>query len=198
MGNIEETSKKRKSKQNIQKAILSVVEAAGVITLVTLLPNTATLLKSFGYDPARRQKEIVKRARENLVRKGLLMYKNGFLELTVKGQEELKKMELKDWKLEKPKKWDGRWRMLIFDIPEKQRNVRDKVRKTLLSIGFIKVQQSVWIYPYDCEDLVTLLKADFKIGKDLLYLIVDSMENDKSFRKFFGLPSYTNFHDRES
>jgi len=136
----------------------------------------------------RRQKEIIKRARERLISKGLLYYKDGFLGLTEKGKQELKKFELKDWKLEKPKKWDGRWRMLIFDIPERKRMVRDKVRQTLVSIGFIKVQQSVWIYPYDCEDLVALLKADFKIGKDLLYLIVDSMENDKNLRQVFKLP----------
>ena len=78
--------------------------------------------------------------------------------------------------------------MLIFDIPEKRKPLREKIRSTLLSIGFLRLQDSVWIYPYQCEDLVNLLKADFKVGKDLLYLIVDSIENDKFFRKSFGLP----------
>lgn len=189
MGKIEDNSKKRKSRHDIQKAILTTVEAAGVITLVTLIPNTALILKSFGYDSARRQKETIKRSRERLVRKGLLVYKDGFLRLTERGEEELREMELKNWKLEKPKKWDGRWRVLIFDIPNRKKGVRDKVRATLMSVGFIKVQHSVWIYPYDCEDLITLMKADFKIGKDILYLIVDSMENDKNFRKIFNLPT---------
>lgn len=56
-----------------------------------------------------------------------------------------------------------------------------------MEIGFIRLQDSVWIYPYDCEDLLTLLKADLKVGKDLLYMIVDSLEGDAKIRLFFGL-----------
>ena len=78
--------------------------------------------------------------------------------------------------------------MLVFDIPEYRRSLREKIRLTLLNIGFVRLQDSVWIYPYDCEDLVNLLKVDFQVGKDLLYLIVDSIENDRNFRKSFGLP----------
>jgi CRISPR-associated endonuclease Cas2 len=77
--------------------------------------------------------------------------------------------------------------MLIFDISEKRRGTRDKVRNTLISIGFIHLQDSVWVYPYDCEDLITLLKADFMIGKDLLYVIADKIENDIELHKKFGL-----------
>ena len=100
----------------------------------------------------------------------------------------LESLELRDWEINKPKKWDGRWRMLIFDIPETRKSLRDKVRHTLLHIGFLRIQDSVWAYPYDCEDFISLLKADFKIGKDLLYLVVDSIENDKSYKKYFNLP----------
>ena len=81
--------------------------------------------------------------------------------------------------------------MLIFDIPEKKRHLRYKVRSTLSAVGFTRLQDSVWIYPYDCEDFVTLLKADFRIGKDLLYMIVDSLENDTWLRKKFNLGQRT-------
>ena len=56
-----------------------------------------------------------------------------------------------------------------------------------MHIGFVRLQDSVWVYPYDCEDLIVLLKADFKIGKDVLYMIVDEMEGDTHLRKEFGL-----------
>lgn len=187
MGMLENKSKKLRSKNDVQKAILTTVEAAGIIALVTVIPNTAVLLKSLGYDPGRRQREIIKRSRERLVKGKSLVYENGFLRITKKGKETLRTFILNDWKVEKPKKWDGRWRMLIFDIPEKRRSIRTNIRRTLVHIGFIKVQQSVWVYPYDCEDLITLLKANFKIGKDLLYVIVDSIENDKHIREAFGL-----------
>jgi CRISPR-associated endonuclease Cas2 len=76
---------------------------------------------------------------------------------------------------------------LIFDIKEERKGMRDKIRRTLNTIGFIRLQDSVWVYPYDCEDLIMLLKADFKIGKDLVYIIADSIENDKDLRLAFNL-----------
>ncbi len=187
MGKLEEISKKRNTRQNIQRAILMTIETAGVLTLAAVAPNATQLLKTFGYDPKQRHKEIIKRARENLIHKNFLIYENGFLRLTDKGKSELEKLRLKDWNKEK-RKWDGRWRILIYDIPERNRGTRNKIRKTLTYIGFIKVQQSVWLYPYDCEDFITLFKAELKIGKNLIYLIVDSMENDKIFRETFHLP----------
>lgn len=118
---------------------------------------------------------------------GLLQYVDGTLRLTVKGEAALRRLELSEYRLKKPRRWDGRWRVLIFDIPERRRLLRDKVRNTLVAIGFVRAQDSVWIYPYDCEDLVTLLKADFRIGKDLLYLVVEKMEYDVIFKDHFGL-----------
>ncbi|MSU45269.1 MAG: hypothetical protein EXS47_01415 [Candidatus Zambryskibacteria bacterium] len=187
MGNIENISRKRKSKADIQKAILATVKVAGLLALATVAPNSIQYLKSFGLIPNKRQKEIMESSRDRLIKNDLLKYENGFLELTKKGEIKLQLLEMVDWKINKPYKWDGRWRMLIFDIPEKRKSLRDKVRLTLLSIGFLKLQDSVWIYPYACEDLVNLLKVNFKVGKDLLYLIVDSIENDKDFKKSFNL-----------
>ena len=188
MGIIENKSRKRRTKGDVQKAILSVVKVAGFVSLAILAPNSLQYLEKFGIAPGKGQKEVIKRSRDNLIEDGLLKYENGFIKLTEKGEVKLQLLKIHDWSLNKPKKWDGKWRMLIFDIPERKRPLREKIRNTLLDIGFQRLQDSVWIYPYACEDLVNLLKADFKVGKDLLYLIVDSIENDRDFRKIFRLP----------
>ena len=101
-------------------------------------------------------------------------------------------MESANYHLKKPKKWDEKWRLLIFDIPEKRRGMREKIRRTLLAIGFKRLQDSVWVYPYDCEDLIAFLKTDFKVGRDLLYLIIEELEGDKTLREKFGLPKKIN------
>ena len=77
---------------------------------------------------------------------------------------------------------------LFFDIPERRRGTREKIRATLITLGFIRLQDSVWVYPYDCEDLILILKADFKIGKDVLYIIADQIEYDAPLRTYFNLP----------
>jgi len=46
------------------------------------------------------------------------------------------------------KKRDGIWKIIIFDIPEKKRQVRNVIRSKLVSLGFKKWQNSIWISPY--------------------------------------------------
>jgi len=188
MGIVEEKFRKRKRRGDVQKAILTSVKVAGLLSVIILAPNAVKMLKSFGLIPNRRQREIILKSKDRLTKEGLLKYENGFLKLTNKGESYLKHLELRDWKIDKPRKWDKRWRMLVFDIPEHRRSLRERVRLTLLNIGFIKLQDSVWIYPYDCEDLINLFKADFKIGKDIVYVIADSIENDRNYKKLFNLP----------
>ena len=188
MGTLEERSRKRRRKENIQKAILTTVKVAGLLTVATVAPNSIKYLKSLGIVPNKRQKEVIGKSRDRLIDNGLLKYENGFLSLTKKGEVKIQILEQQDWKTDIPRKWDKKWRMLIFDVKEKRKNTSEKIRSTLKQIGFHYLQDSVWIFPYDCEDLVMLLKADFKIGKDLLYVIADSIENDRRIREVFNLP----------
>lgn len=177
------------SKGDLSKVILETIKTAGLLSMMLVAPNTIQSMKKLGIiDTNKRRKEIIHRARNTLLKKGFLE-KNpqGFLRLTETGQEMLLSYELSDYTLVIPHIWDKKWRVLIFDIPEYRRNLRDKVRSTLISIGFIWIQDSVWVFPYDCSELITLLKADFKIGKDLLYLVVESIENDEALRRRFGL-----------
>lgn len=185
---MEEKSRQRTQKHVIQKAILKIVAAAGVLSIALVAPNALQTLRAFGFDPRKRRNESVNNSRIRLVKNGLLEYTNkGLLRLTPKGEAKLRQLELYEYKIKKPKRWDKKWRVLIFDIKEERRSTRDKIRRTLVAIGFLRLQDSVWVYPYDCEDLITLLKADFKIGKDVLYIIADSIENDSWLKKQFNL-----------
>jgi DNA-binding transcriptional regulator PaaX len=187
MGEIENSYKKRKVKKDIQKAILMSVKAIGFLSVALLAPNAVKVLKNLGFTLNNRENESIKRSRDRLIKLGLLKYEKNTLSLTEKGLLKIHRLEAEEWRLNKPKKWDKKWRVLIFDIPEKRKNIREKVRYSLIAIGFIRLQDSVWIYPYPCDDLINLLKADFKVGKDLLYMIVDSIENDATLIKSFNL-----------
>lgn len=186
MGVLETETKKESRKKNIQKAVLGTVAVAGLLAVAALAPNAIQILGMFGKKS--RGRERVENSRKRMVANGLLAYTaQGFLKLTAKGEAKLRQLELHEYKIKKPKRWDKKWRMLSFDIKEERKTLRDKVRNTLIAIGFEKLHKSVWVYPYDCEDLITLLKADFKIGSDVLYIIADKIENDGWLRKKFGL-----------
>ena len=180
---------KKTTKGDITKIVLGTIKISGLLATALVAPQAIKALDKMGIiNLHRRQKEVINNARNILIKSGHLKKNhNGFLSLTEKGEEKLKSYELSEYKLIIPRIWDQKWRLLIFDIPEHRKSLRDKIRNTLRSIGFKRVQDSVWIFPYDCEELVALLKADFKVGKDLLYMVVDKIENDKLFRNYYNL-----------
>jgi CRISPR-associated endonuclease Cas2 len=192
MSEVEKELKKERKKANIQKIILSSIATAGILSVALLAPNALQALKPLGLDKKLKSfKYDTNRSLSKLISLGLVIFieKDGrkYLRLTEKGKLKLITLEKDNFKFKKPKKWDKKWRIVIFDIPQSRRLQRDKLRFTLKQIGFVKLQHSVWVYPYDCEELITLLKLDFKVGKEILYMIVEKIENDKILRAYFKL-----------
>jgi DNA-binding transcriptional regulator PaaX len=193
MGHLEQETKKRAGRKNVAEIILRAVATAGLLSAALVAPNALKAIRTLGLLPHQRQKEVIRRAQTRLVGQGLLARNaNGYLRLTQKGEENLAYLErnnFEKWRQQNiPRRWDKKWRILIFDIKEERRMIRDYIRRKLESIGFQRIQDSVFVFPYDCEDLIALLKADFKVGYDLLYIIADTIENDGSLRKYFHLP----------
>ena len=188
MENLEKNSANKRRKSGVQEAILATIATAGLLSVALVAPCALSALKVFGFKPHNRQEEVITRTRRELIKNGYIgKDEKGFLFITQKGKSRLNYLEPSTLQ-PTPKKWDEKWRVLIFDIPEKKRKTRTQIRYTLEHVGFKRLQDSVWIYPYDCEEYVTLLKSEFKIGKDLLYLIVEEIENDRTIRKYFNLP----------
>src|SRR3989338_4285692 len=189
MGILEERSRQQTRRNQLRLMILSAVKVAGVLSLFMVAPNVLGGMAKLGLLPSARQKDVVNRSCDQLVKRGLLSWQGTKLRLTSKGESTLRLLELHNYDIPKPRRWDRKWRVLIFDIPEKQRVLLNKIRDTLRAIGFIPLQGSVWVYPYDCEDLITLLKADFHVGRGMLYMVVDALEYDMRLRQEFGLKS---------
>jgi phenylacetic acid degradation operon negative regulatory protein len=64
------------------------------------------------------------------------------------------------------KKWDKYWRLVIFDISEKQKSSRDALRRKLVELGFGQWQKSIYISPFDIEeDMVEFLAAQKLFGQ---------------------------------
>jgi len=74
--------------------------------------------------------------------------KRGIL-LTKKGDERI--LRIKKRLGLQPRRKDGKWQMIIFDVPETKKNLRDILRSTLRFLGYEYLQDSVWVCPYDVE-----------------------------------------------
>lgn len=84
------------------------------------------------------------------------------LRLLSLGRERLRdKFPLSKWR---KRKWDGNWRVVIYDIPEKQRIKRDILRKWLKRFGFGQWQISVWITPHPIEEEANVFFDEVGLG----------------------------------
>ena len=110
--------------------------------------------------------------------------KNVVFMLTEEGSRVAKRLQLK-LQMAKKGKWDGKWRIMIFDIPEKLRGKRDLLRKELISFGFMQLQKSVWTYPYPLPTEFKELWNETGISHHYLIIEASKIESDKSLRDFF-------------
>ena len=90
---------------------------------------------------------------------------------------------------QKQSRWDGGWRIIFFDIPEKKRKYRDYLRLILKTIGFKEFQRSVWIYPYQVPAFLQELLFEENIKQYTRFITTEHIEYDKDLRKLFNVQS---------
>lgn len=182
----------RQEKIDYQKVILGIIAVAGILALGAVAPNAVQLLRFLPNQKAKKKSYIDTVVIKRLINKGLIKpilnnQSQKVVRITNKGKALLKEYKLQDLKITQPKKWDGKYRVIIFDIKEWKRPVRDKLRRWFESLGLVRLQNSVWVYPHDCQEIIALLKANYKIGNEVLYMEVTHIENDRWLKKVFDL-----------
>jgi len=93
--------------------------------------------------------------------------------LTKKGREKVLKIKLKTSK--KKKRSDRKWQMIIFDIPEEKRYLRDLLRKKLYSLEYIMLQQSIWICPYDISKETEFILRKYSLDPYVKLFLIEEM-----------------------
>lgn len=193
-GSLELHVKRRARRNMVRNTLLTIVAAAPLLTIAIAAPKVISALESIGVSEIipRNPKQRIRENLSRLKRNGLIRFEadNGrkVIRLTKAGEAELRRLESHSLIMRKPRRWDRRWRVVIFDIAERRKTKRDSIRRLLMRLGFFRLQDSVWVYPYDCEDVIALLKTDVRIGRELLYLIAETVEFDTPLRKHFDLP----------
>ena len=84
-------------------------------------------------------------------------------------------------------KWDGKWRMVSFDIPDACAKGRKALAYRLKAGGFYKIQESLFLHPYDYEREIKALASLFKIEKYIIFGLVESLSNQELLIKHFKL-----------
>lgn len=166
--------------KNIAINILKALALGSFIAAALVFPGIALIFKNDfpqfkKYPKNSFQKSLWYLRRKNFVR--LHTHQNySKLEITPVGRRHLQKSNLKNHAILKPAKWDQKWRIILFDIPEPLKTNRELFRKKLKKLGSHKLQKSIYVHPFDCKKEILRLTEILNIKPFVFFLTVPSAE----------------------
>lgn len=115
--------------------------------------------------------------------------KTEIIRITKKGKQKITQENLGKKQSLMHNSWDGKWRIVIIDFPEKKKNERQAFRYLLQKAGFLMLKNSVWVTPFPYEHLFTTLKNDMELHKEISILTTNDIDTQtqKTLLSFFGL-----------
>jgi len=105
--------------------------------------------------------------------------------LTEGGRDVFLRFNYDNIKIKEPRIWDRNFRMVLFDIPEKKKKARNIFREKIKEMNFVRFNDSVWIYPYSCQEEIDFIANYLKIGKYVHFALVKDLTNRDYLEKYF-------------
>ena len=173
--------------------------AGGMALALTAAPTLIAVLAGIGYTIRandRNKRERIWKSFDYLKRHKYISWKhhtggNKRIILTSLGRSRGEKYRLQRLirtPVRRPFRWDGRWRLILFDIPAEKRTVRNAFRHLIRQMGAVMIQKSVWMFPFDCTDRIELLRRYFNLSDSVLRVALsEHIGDDHVFRSHFKL-----------
>jgi len=169
--------------------VLEGLAMAGLVSVAVLLSPQAApkLLEAALRELSKRRRKKVFR---DLKQKRLITILDKgcekLIQITELGKRKLLYLKLRAARLRK-RKWDKKYRIVLFDIPEQMKNTRDILRMKLKILGFYQLQKSAWVFPWHCKEEIDFIKEIFGIGPYVEYVVTDSLQCKRKVREHYSL-----------
>ena len=184
-------------KETITKKILKYLLIGGAVFIAASSPAFSYKLSKAFYRSLMKKKHFdgsrseFNNAFYYLKRRGYLNFQKRnhqvYISLSEEGKKRAGEYQIDDLKIKRYKKWDRKYRIAIFDIPNVARFKRDIFRGKIKQLGFYQLQQSVWVHAFDCWREINLLRDFLGLNKRELKIITGTIEDDGSLREFFKI-----------
>ena len=179
---------------------LKIVGMAGIVLIALTNPRSGEVLIK-GLSRELKKKEL-KYKRSELAKSLWYLRKKKYVEIieqndsqvkiriTGKGIERVKKFDINNLKIQPMKTWDAKWRVVIFDIPEKNKNAREMFRNKLKELGFYMIQKSVFVCPWDCVDEIVFLRNILEINPHVSIILAEAIDEEMKLRRLFNVSTF--------
>lgn len=172
------------------KEILICLANGGLLLACLAMPGLTKVIPLFS---PRNTKEryridrVIKKLHKNKLVNIYTRNGNEVVEITKAGKKRVLKYNLDDMKLKVPKKWDGWWRIVMFDIPESKRRMRDAVSRKIRGLGLYPIQKSVFVSPYVCKNEIDFIGEFFDAREHIIYIKAKEIEGVRKLKEYFKL-----------
>ncbi|OHA84073.1 MAG: CRISPR-associated endonuclease Cas2 [Candidatus Yonathbacteria bacterium RIFCSPLOWO2_01_FULL_47_33b] len=174
----------------LAKEILIGLANTGLLVACLAMPGLTKIIPLF--DPKNvKEKYRVNRTLTSLQKNKLvnIYTKNGneVIEITKAGKKKVLEYNLDELKLNVPKKWDGWWRIVMFDIPESKRRSRSAVSRKIKELGLYPIQKSVFVSPYLCKNEIDFVGEFFGVRDNIIYIKAKEIEGVSELKEYFRI-----------
>ncbi len=173
-------------KPDFSKKILKILSEKPVISVSELseriIPKPATKVPVYAINRS------LKGLKEAGLVENLSSDRTKYTRLTNEGKKKANSLKLESDNAILDPKWDGKWRIILLDLPESRKNERESLRYLLKKAGFVCLKNSAWISPYPFEHLFENIKKDLGLTSEIIIFTTDTMdtETQKVLFEMFG------------
>jgi CRISPR/Cas system-associated endoribonuclease Cas2 len=107
--------------------------------------------------------------------------------LSDKGRKRVLRFDIRTIEIPHPQTWDGKWRLVLYDVPEEVRLLRAELSGVLKRLGFYELQKSVFIHPYECVDQVDFVIEAYDAREYVRHMVVERIDDSAPLIKHFKL-----------
>lgn len=167
-----------------EKEIIKMIGLGTLVIASFVLPNLPIILKPLLKEqgPSGLGKIL-----QRLNRKKIVYLGGEKIQLTSKGKKLFKNIQISEIAILPPKKWDGVWHLISYDIPNEYNKERDYFRENLKRMMFYQIQKSLWVHPYECKEEIAVIAEYFKIAEYVIVMNTDYLPNEEEIEEIFHL-----------
>ncbi len=162
-----------------------IVSELGILTISVLTSAGSTRQLYKTQSDLRWKRQNRKRVIKKLEKDGFLKVEKDNVIMTELGKKIfLQNKMIKDNSLKK-KKWDGKWRVVMFDLPIDKNNTRVLLRRILIKAGFLQIQKSVYIFPHSLKEFYLFLKEHREFKDNIIYSEITRSTAEREWKEHF-------------
>lgn len=176
----------------VQKKVLLLLLGGVGLSVARSSRQMIKVVKSVGNEWAKVNRQSLNAAIRQLYQSKLIKWvenENGTLTLVLSanGKKQALTYNLDKMTIDRPHRWDGKWRVVLFDIPETRKKARNALREMLKRLEFFEYQKSVFVHPYNCRREIDYLIEFFNLRPCVRFIVANELDNELHLKAYFKL-----------